>query len=344
MANKFRNLNSKLCQLARSSFQRTSVRPRMSFPGRESGFTGNRKVLGALGALTGTAGLLIYALESSVDASSDCVHPAHQHWNHKGLLSALDKESVRRGYTVYKEVCSSCHSLQYMAYRNLVGVCMTEAEAKAEAEAITVRDGPNDEGEYYERPGKLSDHFPSPYANEEAARSANNGSYPPDLSYIVSARKGGEDYVFSLLTGYCEPPAGFALRDGLYFNPYFSGGAIAMGKVVDNEVVTYEDSDVPASAAQIAKDVCVFLKWTSEPESDERRLLLIKVTLISAFLIGISYYIKRFKWSTLKSRKIFFIPELEAQAKREAEKAAKAAYKAKQQECNKCENQNDKKD
>ncbi|XP_016952254.1 uncharacterized protein LOC108026069 [Drosophila biarmipes] len=342
MANKFRNLSGKLFHLSRSSFNRTTVRPRMSFPGRGGFSVARPKLWGALGALTGAAGLLIYALETSVDASSDCVHPPHQHWNHSGLLAALDKESVRRGYFVYKEVCASCHSLQYMAYRNLVGVCMTEAEAKAEAEAITVRDGPNDEGEYFERPGKLSDHFPSPYANEEAARSANNGSYPPDLSYIVSARKGGEDYVFALLTGYCDPPAGFALRDGLYFNPYFSGGAIAMAQAVDNEVVTFEDANVPASAAQIAKDVCVFLKWTSEPESDERRLLLIKVTLMSAFLIGISYYIKRFKWSALKSRKIFFIPELEAQAKKEAEEAAKALRKAKEQECNKCENKNEK--
>ncbi|XP_037726194.1 cytochrome c1-2, heme protein, mitochondrial [Drosophila subpulchrella] len=342
MANKFRNLSSKLFNLARSSFNRTSVRPRMSFPGRGGFSVARPKLWGALGALTGAAGLLIYALETSVDASSDCVHPPHQHWNHSGLLAALDKESVRRGYFVYKEVCASCHSLQYMAYRNLVGVCMTESEAKAEAEAITVRDGPNDEGEYFERPGKLSDHFPSPYANEEAARSANNGSYPPDLSYIVSARKGGEDYVFALLTGYCDPPAGFALRDGLYFNPYFSGGAIAMAQAVDNEVVTFEDANVAASAPQIAKDVCVFLKWTSEPESDERRLLLIKVTLMSAFLIGISYYIKRFKWSTLKSRKIFFIPELEAQAKKEAEEAAEALRKAKELECNKCENKNEK--
>lgn len=144
--------------------------------------------------------------------------------------------SVRRGYEVYKQVCSACHSMQYIAYRNLVGVTHTEAEAKAEAEQITVKDGPDDTGNYYTRPGKLSDYFPSPYPNEEAARAANNGAYPPDLSYIVSARKGGEDYIFSLLTGYHDAPAGVVLREGQYFNPYFPGGAISMAQVLYNEV------------------------------------------------------------------------------------------------------------
>lgn len=144
--------------------------------------------------------------------------------------------------------------MQYIAYRNLVGVSHTEEQAKAEAEQITVRnhwilpnfvltleliqvrDGPDDTGNYFDRPGKLSDYFPSPYPNEEAARAANNGAYPPDLSYIVSARKGGEDYIFSLLTGYHDAPAGVVLREGQYFNPYFPGGAISMAQVLYNEV------------------------------------------------------------------------------------------------------------
>lgn len=152
------------------------------------------------------------------------------------LWNLIFVSSVRRGYEVYKQVCSACHSMQYIAYRNLVGVTHTEAEAKAEAEQITVKDGPDDTGNYYTRPGKLSDYFPSPYPNEEAARAANNGAYPPDLSYIVSARKGGEDYIFSLLTGYHDAPAGVVLREGQYFNPYFPGGAISMAQVLYNEV------------------------------------------------------------------------------------------------------------
>lgn len=241
--------------------------------------------------------------------------------------------SVRRGYEVYKQVCSACHSMQYIAYRNLVGVSHTEAEAKAEAEQITVKDGPDDTGNYYNRPGKLSDYFPSPYPNEEAARAANNGAYPPDLSYIVSARKGGEDYIFSLLTGYNDAPAGVVLREGQYFNPYFPGGAISMAQVLYNEVsresllesadliklkrwylfnrlqvIEYEDGTKPTQS-QLAKDVATFLKWTSEPEHDDRKQLLIKVIGILGFLTAISYYIKRHKWSSLKSRKIVFTPK-----------------------------------
>lgn len=277
----------------------------------------SRNKLLTFGALAGGAGLLLYALDVSVDASSDRVHPPKQNWSHHGLLTAIDHEGVRRGYQVYKEVCASCHSLQYISYRNFVDVCMTEVEAKAEAETITVRDGPNDEGEYYDRPGKLSDRLPHPYPNEEAARAANNGAYPPDLSYIVAARKGGEDYIFALLTGYCEEPAGFSLREGLYYNPYFSGGAIAMGQLIASEVVSYEDPEVSPSGSQIAKDVCTFLKWTSEPDFDDRKVLLIKSILILGFLTGISYYIKRHKWSSLKSRKLFYLPELEKAQKAE---------------------------
>ncbi|XP_016966476.1 cytochrome c1, heme protein, mitochondrial [Drosophila biarmipes] len=270
--------------------------------------SGNKKLIGAVGAITGGVGALIYALEQSVQASGGEVHAHAQGWNHKGLFDALDHQSVRRGYEVYKQVCSACHSMQYIAYRNLVGVSHTEAEAKAEAEQITVRDGPDDTGNYYDRPGKLSDYFPSPYPNEEAARAANNGAYPPDLSYIVSARKGGEDYIFSLLTGYHDAPAGVVLREGQYFNPYFPGGAISMAQVLYNEVIEYEDG-TPPTQSQLAKDVATFLKWTSEPEHDDRKQLLIKVIGILGFLTVISYYIKRHKWSSLKSRKIVFVPK-----------------------------------
>lgn len=269
---------------------------------------GQKKLVATIGALTGGVGALIFALEQSVEASGSEVHPPAMPWSHNGLISALDHASVRRGYEVYKQVCSACHSMKYIAYRNLIGVTHTEAEAKAEAEGIMVRDGPDDNGNYYDRPGKLSDYFPSPYPNEEAARAANNGAYPPDLSYIVSGRKGGEDYIFSLLTGYCDAPAGVQLREGQYFNPYFPGGAIGMAQVLYNEVIEYEDG-TPATQSQLAKDVSTFLKWTSEPEHDVRKSLIIKVLGIMGFLTVISYYIKRHKWSVLKSRKIFYVPK-----------------------------------
>ncbi|KAL5292012.1 CYC1 family protein [Megaselia abdita] len=270
--------------------------------------SGQKKLLATVGATVGGAGALMFALESSVKASGTEVHPHTMPWSHNGMLASLDHTSIRRGYEVYKQVCAACHSMRFIAYRNLIGVSHTEAEAKAEAEEIQVRDGPDDAGNYFMRPGKLSDYFPSPYPNEEAARAANNGAYPPDLSYIVSARHGGENYIFALLTGYCDAPAGVILREGQYFNPYFPGGAISMGQVLYNEVIEYADG-TPATASQLAKDVATFLKWTSEPEFDERKRILVKVIGVFTFLTAISYYIKRHKWSVLKSRKMVFAPK-----------------------------------
>lgn len=252
-------------------------------------------------------GALLFALEQSVQASGTEAHPYHQHWPHDGWFQAMDHASVRRGYEVYKQVCKACHSLQYIAFRNLVGVTHTEDEAKAEAADVMIKDGPDESGEMFERPGKLSDYFPSPYPNENAARAANNGAYPPDLSYITSARHGGENYIFALLTGYMEPPAGVVLREGQNYNPYFPGGAIGMAQVLFDEAAEFTDG-TPATASQMAKDVAAFLRWTAEPELDDRRLMTIKAIGIFSTLIAIVYYFKRHKWSSLKSRKLAYKP------------------------------------
>jgi ubiquinol-cytochrome c reductase cytochrome c1 subunit len=144
-------------------------------------------------------------------------------WPQDGPLSSYDSASIRRGFQVYREVCASCHSLDKIAFRNLVGVTHTEEQAKKIAESYEVEDGPNDEGENFERPAKLSDKMPGPYKNEISARNANNGALPPDLSLMVKARHGGVDYIFALLTGFEEPPAGKVMLPGLYYNPYFPG-------------------------------------------------------------------------------------------------------------------------
>lgn len=269
---------------------------------------GQKRLIASVGAVAGGAGALLFALDQSVQADGAGVHPTKMPWSHDGVIASFDHASLRRGYEVYKTVCAACHSMQYIAYRNLVGVTHTEEQAKAEAEGVMIKDGPDDQGNYYERPGKLSDYFPSPYPNEEAARAANNGAYPPDLSYIVSARHGGENYIFALLTGYTDPPAGVILRDGQHFNPYFPGGAIGMAQVVYNEVVDFEDG-TPASAAQIAKDVATFLRWCSEPEMEDRKRMVIKAFGMFSLLIALSYYVKRHKWAALKSRKIFYTPK-----------------------------------
>ena len=148
-------------------------------------------------------------------ANEEVAHPYSLPWEHGGFLGAFDHKSIRRGHQVYKEVCSTCHSLDLVAFRTLEGVAFNEQEVKAMAAEIDVVDGPNDEGEMFERPGKPSDYFPAPYANDEAARAANGGALPPDLSLITKARHDGQNYVFALLTGYSDAPAGTPpLREG----------------------------------------------------------------------------------------------------------------------------------
>ena len=226
-------------------------------------------------------------------------------WSHSGLFSSYDYASVRRGFQVYRQVCSSCHSLNRIAFRNLVGVTHTEVAAKKIAESYDVKDGPNDEGEMFERPGKLSDKIPGPYDNEMQARGANGGALPPDLSLMVKARHGGIDYIFSLLNGYMEPPAGKPIPAGLHYNPYFPGGAIAMAKPLSDGQVEYEDG-TPATVTQMSKDVGVFLAWAAEPEHDERKKSGVQIMMVIIAGIAITGFYKRFRWSLLKSRKISY--------------------------------------
>ncbi|CAN1817630.1 Cytochrome c1-2, heme protein, mitochondrial (Fragment) [Linum perenne] len=178
----------------------------------------------------------------------------------------------------------------------LVGVGLSGLLASAIASA-------SDEGEMFTRPGKLSDRFPQPYANESAARFANGGAYPPDLSLITKARHNGQNYVFALLTGYRDPPAGISIREGLHYNPYFPGGAIAMPKMLNDGAVEYEDG-TPATEAQMGKDVVSFLTWAAEPEMEERKLMGFKwIFLLSLALLQVGYH-RRMRWSVLKSRKL----------------------------------------
>ena len=172
------------------------------------------KRVAQVAGVVGTAGAVatVTAL-----ANDEVAHPYPLPWEHGGFFGAFDHKSLRRGHQVYKEVCSTCHSLNLVAYRTLEGVAFTEAEVKEMAAEVDVLDGPNDEGEMFERPGKPSDYFPAPYANDEAARSANGGALPPDLSLITKARHDGQNYVYALLTGYSQIPAGVPpLREGAH--------------------------------------------------------------------------------------------------------------------------------
>ncbi|KAJ3378239.1 cytochrome c1 [Entophlyctis sp. JEL0112] len=235
------------------------------------------------------------------------MHAPHFDWEHRAWNKTFDHASIRRGYQVYREICAACHSMSLVSWRTLVGVSHTEEEAKAMAAEYEYEDGPDDTGAMFMRPGKLSDRLPDAYPNEEAARAANGGAYPPDLSCIVKARHGEEDYVFALLLGYSDPPPGMSLREGLHFNRYFPGGAISMARALYDEVVEYEDG-TPNNASQLAKDVTTFLSWASSPEHDERKKMGMRSIAISTLLLLLSVWYKRFKWAGIKTRQIVYKP------------------------------------
>ncbi|KAL9605983.1 MAG: hypothetical protein Q9179_000828 [Wetmoreana sp. 5 TL-2023] len=240
------------------------------------------------------------------------LHATKYPWVHENWTKTFDHQALRRGFQVYREVCSSCHSLSRVPYRSFVGSSHTVDEMKAIAEENEYDTEPNDQGEIEKRPGKLSDYLPRPYKNDEAARAANNGALPPDLSLMVKARHGGCNYIFSLLTGYPEePPAGATVQAGLNFNPYFPGTGIAMARVLYDGLVEYEDG-TPATTSQMAKDVVEFLNWAAEPEMDQRKKMGWAAIIISTTLLALSIWVKRYKWAPVKSRKIVYNPPPEA--------------------------------
>lgn len=231
--------------------------------------------------------------------ASEGATPPEMHWPHKGLFGSYDKAAVQRGLQGYKEVCSSCHSLKYLSYRNLEEIGYTPEQVKGFASEYTVMDGPNDDGEMFERPARPSDHFKSPFANDKAARAANGGALPPDLSLLVKARAHGEDYVYALLTGYEEPPSDVQLMAGMNWNKYFPGHQIAMPKPLSDGQVTYSDG-TSASLQQEAKDVVQFLAWASEPYQDQRKQMGWKVVIFLIVFAGIMRSAKQKVWSALK--------------------------------------------
>ncbi|KAL4730520.1 cytochrome c1 [Fusarium chlamydosporum] len=244
------------------------------------------------------------------------LHATKYPWVHNQWFKTFDHQALRRGFQVYQEVCQSCHSLSRVPYRTLVGSILTVDEAKALAEENEYPGEPDEQGEIQMRPGKLADYMLPPYKNEEAARFANNGALPPDLSLIIKARHGGCDYIFSLLTGYPEePPAGVQVAPGMNFNPYFPGTGIAMARVLYDGLVEYEDG-TPATTSQMAKDVVEFLNWAAEPEMDDRKRMGMKVLVVSASLWAVSVWVKRYKWAWLKSRKIAYDPPKEVKVRR----------------------------
>jgi len=234
-------------------------------------------------------------------AASDSRHPKHLKWSFDGIFGTVDRRAAQRGYQVYKEVCASCHSLRLNSYRNLADLGFPLEEVKAIAAEAAVVDGPNDDGEMFERPGRISDRFVNPYPNEQAARAANSGAYPPDFSLITKARPSGPNYVYSLLTGYEDVPEDLIMGEGMYYNPYFSGGQIAMPPPLFDGLVEYQDGTF-ASVDQMSRDVTIFLQWTAEPEMEQRKRMGIKVMLFLMVFTVLFYFAKRKIWSDLKDK------------------------------------------
>ena len=220
-------------------------------------------------------------------------------WSFKGPFGKFDRAALQRGYQVYQEVCSSCHSMKYLSYRNLVeegGPEFSVDQAKAIAASFEVKDGPNADGEMFTRPGRLSDKFVMPYDNEKAAQAANGGAYPPDMTVLVKARGGGVDYIYSLLQGYEDPPAGVTLDDGVYYNKYMIGNKIKMSSPLSDDIVEYSDG-TQASVDQMAKDVTTFLSWAAEPELEERHRTGVKVIIYLILLTTLVYLSMKKIWS-----------------------------------------------
>ena len=225
--------------------------------------------------------------------------PPRGHFSFDGLFGTFDRGALQRGFQVYKEVCAACHGMRQLAYRNLLDIGLSEAQVREIAAQFMVNDGPNDEGQMFERPARLSDRFRSPFPNEQAARAANNGAYPVDLSVITKARAHGADYILALLTGYVDPPPGVTVMDGMHYNAWFPGFQIAMPNVLNDDQVEYADG-TRATVEQMARDVATFLAWAAEPELEERRRMGVRVLVFLAILGGLVYATKRKVWADVK--------------------------------------------
>ena len=225
-------------------------------------------------------------------------------WTFKGLLGKFDRASLQRGYQVYTEVCAACHSMKYISYRNLMekgGPEFSEAQVKAIAASFDVTDGPNADGEMFSRPARLSDKFPMPHPNEKAAQAANGGAYPPDMSVLAKARKGGVDYLYSVLLGYEDPPADVTLDEGVYYNKFMYGNKIKMPKVLEDDLIEYSDG-TPVTEEQMAKDVVTFLMWSAEPHLETRHKMGFRAIIYLIILTVLVYFSMKKIWSRIESK------------------------------------------
>ncbi len=248
-----------------------------------------------IGSVVLSAGLWLGA-PATATAAGGGITFEKQKWQHSGPFGTFDRAAMVRGLQVYTEVCAACHSLDLVAFRTLSALGMSEDDVKEFASDYEVEDGPDNEGEMFDREAVPSDYFVAPYANDKAARASNNGAFPPDLSLITKARVGGEDYLYALLTGYEDEPEDFELGDGMAYNKYYSGHQIAMPQPLFEEHVEYDD-ETEATVEQMSRDVSVFLTWTAEPAMEDRKRMGVKVLIFLGIMLVLLVLVKRRVWS-----------------------------------------------
>ena len=245
------------------------------------------------------ASLLFMGVTFSAQAAGDTTPPKEVDWSFNGPFGMYDRASAQRGFQVYREVCAACHSLKYIAFRNLADLGFSEEQVKAVAAEYFIFDGPDDFGDMFERAGRPFDYIPGPFANDNAARAANNGALPPDLSLIIKARPNGANYVYSLLTGYED---GHDVAPGMNYNAYFPGNEIAMGQPLFEDHVFYTDGTA-ASIDQMSQDVVMFLSWASEPTLEARHEAGYKVIFFLLALTFLLYLSFQKVWADIKGKK-----------------------------------------
>ena len=253
---------------------------------------------GIMGTFILAAMLSFGTWTGAAQAAGPSVEIPDKEWSFDGPFGTYDRAAMQRGFRVYQRVCSSCHGMDFLSYRNLTDIGFTDIQVKAIAAQYTVMDGPNDEGEMYERQARPTDRFINPFPNEQAARAANGGAYPPDQSLIVKARPGGADYIYALLTGYAEAPDDVELGPNMHYNEYYPGHQIAMANPLFDGMVEYEDG-TEATVEQMAADVTHFLTWAAEPKMEERKRMGVKVMLFLFIFAVILYATKKKVWSNV---------------------------------------------
>jgi ubiquinol-cytochrome c reductase cytochrome c1 subunit len=259
--------------------------------------TGKRIAACAAGLAISAA--LVFGAATAAMAAEDHLPPKDVTFSFEGPFGTFDRAALQRGFQVYDQVCSACHSLNMLSYRNLGeegGPGFSTAEVKAIAASKQVAGDPDDDGNPTQRPGKPSDRFVAPFANEQAARAANAGALPPDLSLMAKAQEGGAAFIYSILTGFQDPPSDFKLQEGLHYNPYFPGKQIAMPPPLSDDSVAYTDG-TKATLAQEAHDVATFLTWAAEPKLEQRKHTGFDVVIYLIILTGLLYMAYRKVWA-----------------------------------------------